>query len=190
MENAIWGLVGVLVGSVLTGLIQFLTAKLQLDHREREQRLTRLIEAREKYLIPLREAMAEWVRYSRLWTVRMVILGQEREKAKTDPNYYKSLYEDLSAIMDKHSEVGLTMDVSLSQVGDLDLYKRIQEMKEQTGQADSKIIPMIARMGEAKDKMPLDEMAEITKQVHALDDKIHDLLIPINQRIEILLSGG
>ena len=63
-------------------------------------------------------------------------------------------------------------------------------MKEQTGQADSKIIPMIARMGEAKDKMPLDEMAEITKQVHALDDKIHDLLIPINQRIEILLSGG
>jgi hypothetical protein len=189
MENAIWGLVGILVGSALTGLIQFLMAKLQLDYREREQRLTRLIATREKYLIPLREAMAEWVRYSRLWTARMVILGQEREKAKTDPNYYKNLYDDFSAIMDKHSEVRLTMDVSLSQVGDLDLYKKIQEMREQTGQADSKIIPMLSRLDKAKDKMTLDEMNEITKQMRALDDKIHDLLIPINHRIEILLSG-
>jgi hypothetical protein len=189
MTNAIWGLVGVLVGSILTGLIALITTKLQLTNRKEEERLNRLIRAKDSYLIPLRETMAEWIRYSYLTMVRMVVI-KEQGMAKKDPDLYKKLYDDLMSVSEKEGALSLKVNILLSQVSDINLYKQIELLKEQIHEANLSMIPMITLLRDLKDKIQPDQIAEIVKQSKISNDKIHNLLIPINERIEILLSGG
>jgi hypothetical protein len=188
MENVIWGLVGVLVGSILTALITLINTRQQLTHRKEEERLDRLLRARETYLIPLRETIAEWIRYSRLTMVRMVIIKDEG-LAERDPKLYKNLYDDLMSVSGKEEELSRKLNILLSQVSDINLYKQIELLKEQTEQANISIIPMIILLRDLKDKIQLDQVAEIKNQCNISNDKIHNLLIPINQRIETLLSA-
>ena len=187
MENVIWGLVGVLVGSILTALITLINSRQQLTHEKEKERLNRLIRAREAYLIPLRETIAEWIRYSRLTAIRMVFVGEEG-LPKRDPKLYKTLYDDFVSISNREEELLLKLNVLLSQVSDVNLYEQIELLKKQAEQANISILPMIALLSKLKAKIQLDQLDEIKNQCNISMDQIHKLLIPINQRIETLLS--
>jgi hypothetical protein len=187
MENAIWGLIGVFVGAIVMGLISFINTRQQLTHGRERDRLDRFIRAKEAYLIPLRETIAEWVLYSRLEMVRWVVLKEEG-LAKNDPGLYRKLYDDSMSVSKKQEELSRKLDILLSQVSDMNLYKQIESLKEQTEQANLSIIPVVTLFRDIKDKIQPDQIAKAKEQSRILSDKIHNLLIPINQRIEILLS--
>ncbi len=186
MENVIWGLVGVLVGSILMALITLINSRQQLTHEKEKERLNRLIRAREAYLIPLRKTISEWIRYSTLTTVRMVFVKEEG-LPKRDPELYKNLYDDLVSKQGREEELLLKLDILLSQVSDTNLYKQIELLKKQTEQANISIIPMIALLRDLKNKIQPGQLAEIKNKFNSSMDEIHNLVIPINQRIETLL---
>lgn len=59
--GSIIALVGVLVGSAITGYISYRNTKLTLRQQEKESRRNRLLEIRKCYLVPLRETVSKWV---------------------------------------------------------------------------------------------------------------------------------
>ena len=107
---------------------------------------------------------------------------------KGDPKLYKNLYDDLSSKWEREEELLLKLNILLSQVGDTNLYRQIELLKKQAEQANISIIPMIALLRDRKNKIQLDQLAEIKNQCNSSMDQIHKLVIPINQRIETLLS--
>ena len=106
MENALWGLVGVLAGSILTAFLQLISTRMQLKHQSEESHRNHLIEARKLDLIPLRDALAEWVSYDKKVLGHYVPL-KEDDSLKQDPAFRAQLTQEFREVFHKESMASL-----------------------------------------------------------------------------------
>lgn len=90
-QGALIGIIGTIIGALVTGIISYKIAKQQINasreslsqqlkHKEQGALIDNLIEAREKVLIPLREAMSQSLGLAEDALKQMVIVGESHKR--------------------------------------------------------------------------------------------------------------
>jgi len=181
--GALIGIGGVVVG----GCISYVTTRLQLKQQEREARRERLISDRERYLTRLRECTSKWIKNSNMVVAMSVSVTQARESGM-EPSGLQQEWNDFDMVLDKSRELTEEFDVLLGEVGDSNLYDLIQAVKKETREADARTMPLL-RVFQNSKSVHIDDLEAKSAESNSIIQGVHRKLIPMNKRIEELLSG-
>jgi hypothetical protein len=187
VEGAIIGIAGAIVGAIITAIIAYINTKSQLNLRIYELRTDRLIKARERVLIPLREAMAQTLELANNALIMMIRMDGTYKRGE-HPKEIKEEIKHWEEASQKSSEASAKFEVVRSQVSDTRLYQMIEEVKNAEERENPNIIEAVARAQDIKN-MNLETISAINKDLAEARKRIFDKLLPVNKRIEELLSG-
>ncbi len=187
VQGALIGISGAIVGAVITGIIAYINTKSQLNLRIYELRTDRLIEARERVLVPLREVMAQYLELANNALIMMERMEGTYERGE-DPKYIREEIKHWEEASDRSSEASAKLEIIKSQLSDARLYQMIEEVKNTEEQERPNIIKAAMRAQDTKN-MSLEIMNEINKDIAEARKRIFAKSFPVNKRIEELLSG-
>jgi hypothetical protein len=188
VQGALIGIGGAIVGAAITAIIAYINNKSQVKLRIYELRTERLIRARERVLLPLREAIAQSLEFANKASILMVRM-QGAYKRQVEPERISAEIHRWEEASEKSSEVLSQLEILRSQVSDIQLYHMIEEVQNSAGEETPKIIAAVMRFQDTKNlnmeivRAGLKDLAEARK-------RIFDRLLPVNKRIDELLSGG
>ncbi len=184
--GALIGIGGAIVGAIITAAISYINTKSQLDFRIYELRTDRLIKARERALLPLREAVSS----SLVLADRALILSIQMQKASEKPDK-KELSEAIQRwkeANDKASEANIGLDRLRNQINDSHLDKMITEALVISERESINIAELVVRLHKPE-SWDIDTVRSIKKELEVIRKRIFDKVLPVNKRIEELLSG-
>ena len=187
LQGALIGIGGAIVGAVITAIISYINNKSQVELRIYELRSENLIRSREKVLVPLREALAESVEYANK-ALKMMVRMKGAYKRKEEP---KRISEEISRwkeASEKSVEFLTRMEILRSQVSDSGLYNMIEEVNKSVDEENPKIIAAVMSVQDTK-VVSLEMVQAVAKELGEARKRIFDKLLPVNKRIEELLSG-
>jgi len=187
VQGALIGISGAIVGAIITAIISYINTRSQLDLRIYEIRTDRLIKARERVLIPLREGMAQYLKLANtalIMTVRLQGTYQRGDDPKDIREEIKR-WEEASV---GFREALAKLETVQSQLSDARLYKMIEEVKNTEEQERPKIIEAVMRVQDTKIST-LEIVNQTNKDITEAQKRIFAKLLPVNKRIEELLSG-
>lgn len=199
-QGALIGITGTMIGALITGIISYIIAKQQINasrealnqqlkYKEQETLIDNLIKAREKVLIPLREAVSS----SLVLADNALVLTVQMQEANKKPDK-KELSEAIQRWEEafhkaREADTGLAKlryQISASHLG-----KIIDEVIMSGEREDINIAELVIRAHELKgwDIDISNKARSITDGLKVIRKRIFDKLLPVNRRIEELLSG-
>ena len=187
VQGALIGIGGAMVGAAITAIIAYINNKSQVNLRIYELRTERLIKARESVLIPLREAIAQSLEFANKALILMIRTDGAYKRQEEPKNILEEIHRWNEA-SEKSSEVSAKLEILISQVRDIRLYHMIEEVKNSAEEENPKIIEAVMRIQDTQNlnmeivRATLEDLTEARK-------RIFDKLLPVNKRIEELLSG-
>lgn len=187
VQGALIGIGGAIVGAGITAIIAYINNKSQVNLRIYELRTERLIKAREGVLIPLSEAIAQSLEFANKALILMIRMDGAYKRQEEPKKIWKEIHRWEEA-SEKSSEVLAKLEILRSQVSDIRLCHMIEEVKNSAEEENPKIIAAVMRIQDTKNlnmeivRATLEDLAEARK-------RIFDKLLPVNKRIEELLSG-
>jgi len=95
---------------------------------------------------------------------------------------------DFEMVLDKSRELTGDFDVLLGQVSDSELYDLIEAFKKETRESDARTMPLLRDFRNPK-SVHIDDLEAKSAEYKSIIQGVHRKLIPINKRIEELLSG-
>lgn len=180
------GAVAAALGASITGIINYKNSKLQIKARHDETSIDRLIKQREKVLIPLKEAMSQSLALANNALVLMVQMGEANKKADTAE--LKKAIQRWEEASTKSQETSSNLEILRGQISDLQLYQMIEEAKIAQEKENTKIIEITMR-AHKPENWTIEAMTSITNELKEVRKRIFNKLLPVNKRIEELLSG-
>jgi hypothetical protein len=187
VQGALIGIGGAIVGAAITAIIAYVNNKSQVNLRIYELRTERLIRAREKVLLPLREAIAQSLEFANQALILMVRM-RGAYKRKEEP---KRIWEEIrrwEEASEKSSEVLSKLEILRSQVSDIQLYHMIEEVKKSEEEENPRIIAAVLRTQDTEN-LDIEIVRAVVRDLEEARKRIFDKLLPVNKRIEELLSG-
>ena len=187
VQGALIGIGGAIVGAVITAIIAYINNKSQVNLRIYELRTERLIKAREGVLIPLREVIAQSLEFANKALILMIRMDGAYKRQEEPKEIWKEIHRWEEA-SEKSSEVLAKLEILRGQVSDIRLYHMIEEVKNSAEEENPKIIEAVMRIQDTQNlnmeivRATLEDLTEARK-------RIFDKLLPVNKRIEELLSG-
>lgn len=187
VQGALIAISGAIVGAGITAIIAYINNKSQVNLRIYELRTERLIKAREGVLIPLREVIAQSLEFANKALILMIRMDGAYKRQEEPEKIWKEIHRWEEA-SEKSSEILAKLEILRSQVSDIRLYHMIEEVKNSAEEENPKIIEAVMRIQNTKNlnmeivRATLENLAEARK-------RIFDKLLPVNKRIEELLSG-
>lgn len=187
VQGALIGIGSVIVGAIITAVIAYINTKSQVNLRIFELRTDRLIKAREKVLIPLREAMAQSLELANKALIMMIRMDGAHKRGEGPKEIMEEIkrWEEAS---NKSEEASAKFEILRSQVNDARLYQMIEEVKNVEEKESPKIIEAVAR-AQAPQNWNVEAMTAINREIKEARKRIFDKLLVANKRIEELLSG-
>jgi hypothetical protein len=186
VQGALIGISGTIVGAIIAAIIAYINTKSQLDLRIYELRTDRLIKAREKVLIPLREVINQSLAFSNKQTTLMVQMGEANKKEdKTELGKAIERWEEAAS---KSDEVRLNLEVLIGQLSDSKLMQLIEEVKAVQETENQKVIEVTA-LAHRPENMNIETLKRLNRELRKIHNNTLSKLLPLNKRIEELLSG-
>ena len=187
VQGALIGIGGAIVGAAITAIIAYVNNKSQVNLRIYELRSENLIKAREKVLVPLREAIAQRLEFANQALILMIRM-QGAYKRQEEPKRILDEIRRWEEASERSSEVLTKLEILRIQVGDRRLYHMIEDVKKSVEEENPKIIAAVLRVQDTE-KMNLKIVRAIAEELAEARKRIFDKLLPVNERIEELLSG-
>jgi len=187
VQGALIGIGGAMVGAAITAIIAYINNKSQVNLRIYELRTERLIKARERVLLPLREAIAQSLEFADKALILMVRM-QGAYKRQVEPERIREEIHRWDEASEKSSEALSQLEILRSQVSDIRLYHMIDEVQNTAGEENPKIIAAVMRFQDTKN-LNMEIVRASLKDLAGARKRIFDKLLPVNERIEELLSG-
>ena len=185
--GALIGVGATALGSIITGIINYRNSKLQINVRRDEARIDRLIKAREKVLIPLREAMTQSLELANNALIMMIRMDGAYKRGE-DPEEIKEEIKRWKEASHKSREASAKFEIVKSQLSDTQLYQMIEEVKNVEEKERPKIIEAVARTQD-RQNWNIEAMTAINREIEEARKRIFDKLLVANKRIDELLSG-
>jgi hypothetical protein len=188
VQGAIIGISGVIVGAIITAVSSYLINKSQIETRLLEARIDRLIKAREQVLIPLREKMSQSLGLSEDALKQMVIMTETYKRGANvkEMEEAKKRWEEASG---KSRETDTEFENLRRLVSDSRLYQMIEEVKDAEGKESRKIMEIMMRAHSPEYYQNIEAFSALTRELTEIRKRIFDNLLPLNKRIDELLSG-
>ena len=187
VQGALIGIGGAIVGAIFTAAIAYINTKSQINLRIYELRTDSLIKAREKVLIPLREAMTQSLELANKALIMMIRMDGAY-KRKEDPKEIREEIQRWEEASRKSSEASAKFEILRNQVSDAQLYQMIEDVKNEEEEQNPKIIEAVMRVQDTKN-LNMETLRATLKDLAEARRRIFDKLLPVNKRIEELLSG-
>ena len=186
VQGALIGIAGAIVGAIITAIIAYINTKSQLDFRIYELRTNNLIKAREKVLIPLREAMSQSLELANNYLILMVQMGEAAKKDdKTELREAIKRWEEASS---KSKEVNSNFNILIDQLGDSQLLQMIEEVKTAQEEENGKVIEVTV-LAHRPESMNIETLKRLKSELKEVHNRTLYKLLPLNKKIEELLSG-
>ena len=186
VQGALIGIAGAIVGAIITAIVAYINTKSQLNLRIYELRTNRLIKAREKVLIPLREAINRSLELSNSYIILMVQMVEADKKAdKTELREAIKRWEEAS---DKSKEAKSNLEILIGQLSDSQLLQMVDEVKAAQENENTKVIEVTV-LAHQKESMNIETMKRLNNEFREIHNRTLNKLLPVNKRIEELLSG-
>jgi hypothetical protein len=186
LQGAIIGVAGAIVGALITAVIAYINTKSQLNFRIYELRTERLIKSRTDVLLSLGKTLNIWSQCSSEEMKLMVQMGEANKNGNTT-EITKSI-ERWYKMSEKRDEARFDMKVLVGQLSDSQLLKMIKEVEEAQTNENSKIIE-ITTLAHKPESLNVATMKKLNKEATHYHDITLSKVIPLNKRIEELLSG-
>lgn len=187
VQGALIGIGGAIVGAAITAIVAYVNNKSQVNLRIYELRTERLIKAREKVLLPLREAIAQSLEFANQALILMIRM-QGAYKRQEEPERIRAEIRRWEEASEKSSEILTKLEILRIQVGDRRLYHMIEEVKKSAEEENPIIIAAVLRVQDTE-KLNIEIVLAIAEELAEARKRIFDKLLPVNERIEELLSG-
>lgn len=186
VQGALIGIAGAIVGAVITAIIAYINTKSQLNLRIYELRTDRLIKTRERVLIPLREVINQSLGFSNRYLILMVQMGEANKKAdKTELREAIKRWEEASS---KSEEARFNLEILIGQLSDSKLIQLIEEVKTAQENENTKVIEVTV-LAHQPESMNIETMKRLNRESREFHNITLSKLLPLNKRIEELLSG-
>jgi hypothetical protein len=188
VQGALIAIGGAIVGAAITAIIAYVNNKSQVNLRIYELRTERLIRAREKVLLPLREAIAQSLEFANKALILMIRM-QGAYKRQEEP---KKIWEEIhrwEEASEESSKVSAKLEILKSQVSDIRLYHMIEEVENAAEEETPKIIEAVMRIQNNTKTLNMEIVRATREDLAEARKRIFDKLLPVNKRIEELLSG-
>lgn len=181
--GAIIGIGGVIIGGILTSINNWV----QIKHQEKEALIGRRAKAREGYLVPLREALSKYMSNSIKGVSAYAVLKEMQEK-KMEPEMQTKSFETVMASLETGTQIMEEIDILSEQTHDTNLSKMMLDFKNQ--QIDLEItLRRHSKWFANRTEIDSQEWNKLLQKYNSVVSSQRDRLIPINRRIEELLSG-
>jgi len=186
IQGALIGIAGAIVGTIITAAVAHINTNSQLKLRIYELRTDRLIKARERALIPLREAINMSLELSNKYSRLMVQMGEisKKEDEKELGEAIKR-WEEASGESERAKS---NLEVLIGQLNDSKLMRLIEEVKVAQEAENQKVIEVTALAYQRK-HWNIEDMKRLNGQFREVHNITLNKLLPVNKRIEELLSG-
>ncbi len=186
VQGALIGIAGAIVGATITAIVAYINAKSQLNLRIYELRTDRLIKAREQVLIQLRKAIVQSLEFSNHYLRLMVQMGEANKKAdKTELREAIKRWEEAS---DKSEEAKSNLEILIGQLSDSQLLQMIEEVKTAQEEENAKVIEVTV-LAHQEESRNIETLKRLNKEFREIHNRTLNKLLPVNKRIEELLSG-
>jgi hypothetical protein len=186
VQGALIGISGAIVGAVITAIIAYINTKSQLNLRIYELKTDRLIKTREGVLIPLRKALNMWSEYSTKEMILMVQMGEASKK--DDKTELKIAIKRWEEAANKRDEARFDLKMLVGQLSDSQLLQMIKEVETAQTNENSKVIE-ITFLAHKPESMNFETMKKLNEEAQKFHNITLNKLLPVNKRIEELLSG-
>jgi len=194
--GAILGIACAAIGSGITALFSYKSAKLQIDAnytslqlqlegQAKEARQARLIETRKVYLLPLSQTISNWVESSIQETNMTVRREESKRKDEFDP---ENSALALKEAMDKSQNWTSQVTLLRGRISDKTLDKLIENVVTVTNEVNTTRMPILRLLNNAEG-IDTDTLIKASEEERGLVGLLHDHLIQVNRRIEELLNG-
>jgi hypothetical protein len=187
VQGALIAIGGAIVGAAITAIVAYVNNKSQVNLRIYELRTENLIRAREKVLLPLREAIAQSVEFANQALILMIRV-KGAYKRQEEPDRIREEIRRWEEASKKSSEVLTKLEILRIQVGDRRLYHMIEDVKESAEEENPKIIAAVLRV-QGTEWLNIETLRAIAGELAEARKRIFDKVLPVNERIEKLLSG-
>lgn len=187
VQGALIAIGGAIVGAAITAIVAYVNNKSQVNLRIYELRTENLIRAREKVLLPLREAVAQSVEFANQALILMIRV-KGAYKRQEEPDRIREEIRRWEEASEKSSEVLTKLEILRIQVGDRRLYHMIEDVKESAEEENPKIIAAVLRV-QGTERLNIETLRAIAEELAEARKRIFDKVLPVNERIEELLSG-
>ncbi len=177
------GIVGVTVG----GIVANIGSRTQLKHQEKEARIARLIKVREGYLIPLREALSKYMRESITGASAYGVVREMQEKGIERAAQHK-VHETMMTSIETTAQLIKEIDNLSGQISDAKLSKMILDLRNKEGERELIVRRYSKWMANIAD-IEGGEWNALLNEYNSVISSQRSQLVPINKRIEELLSG-
>ena len=186
VQGALIGIAGAIVGAAITAIIAYINTKSQLNLRIYELRTDRLIKTRERVLIPLREAMTQSLELANNALVLMVQMGEAHKKS--DAAEMKKVIQRWEEASEKSREAKSNLEILIGQLSDSKLLQLIEEVKTAQENENTKVIEVTV-LAHQPESLNMETMKRLNSEFREIHNKTLNKLLPVNKRIEDLLSG-
>lgn len=197
--GAIIGVGAAVLGSIITGIISYKNAKLQinarreelnlqLNHQESEAQRNRLIEARKELLLDLRRTISEWVQCSHMQINMIVRLKNAVARYdKASPERQLEIME-FTKVSERGNQISSQFDILREQVSDSELAKLIEAVRETQYKVNTARLPLI-RFFNDPGSADANAIEAALQKDESLRKEVHSQVLQVNKRIEGLLIG-
>jgi hypothetical protein len=186
LQGALIGIAGTIVGVTITAIIAYINTKSQLNLRIYELRTDRLIKAREQVLIQLRKAIVQSLEFSNHYLRLMVQMGEANKK--TDKTELREAIKRWEEASDKSKEANSNLEILIGQLGDSQLLQMIEEVKTAQEEENTKVLE-ITVIAHKPESWNIETMKGLNEEFREIHRRTLNKLLPVNKRIEELLSG-
>jgi len=191
------GVGGTVLGSIVVGVINHISLKLQINARrdeliqqqtynEQQARIERLIKLREPVLIPLRKVVSRWLQLqnkSSLMTKRLVAAYAEKDNPKERASERK-LWEESG---EEATQITTELATLQGQLGDSSLAQMIDTVVEAYWENLQEITKLQITIVNQKDSVT--NSLELIKEYRSSLNKLRGYLVTVMKRIDDLLIG-
>jgi hypothetical protein len=175
------------IGGIVVGIINWKQLKDQLRHSEINALIDRRSKARESYLIPLREALSKYIANAIKGISAYAVL-KEMERKKMELELRMKPYETIMDSFEAGGQIMDQIDILSGQICDIDLSKMIEDFKQQQIDLETELKPHAKLFANITDMDPK-IWNSLLRQYNSAVSRQRHRLIPINKRIEQLLTG-
>jgi hypothetical protein len=137
-------------------------------------------------LIPLREAINQSLELSNRYIILMVQMGEANKKAdKTELGEAIKRWEEASS---KSKEAKSNLEILIGQLSDSQLLQMIEEVKTAQEEENTKVIEVTV-LAHQPENLNIETVKRLNSEFKEFHKSTLDKLLPVNKRIEELLSG-
>jgi hypothetical protein len=188
VQGALIGIGGAIVGAAVTAIIAYVNNKSQLNVRIYELRTERLIRARERVLLPLREAIAQSLEFANKALILMIRMQGAYKRHEEPQKIWEEIHRWEEASQES-SKLSAKLEILKSQVSDIRLYHMIEDVENAAEEETPNIIEAVMRVQNNTKNLNMEIVRATRVTLAQARKRIFDRLLPVNKRIEELLTG-